>query len=152
MILIVDDQPDAVTPLARLLNKVGHEAVVKPCGPDALDHMKAVKPSLVVLDVMMPGMDGMTCLQIIRATPGSADVPVVMYSADFSHDRVQEAKRLGAQEYLVKGAVMWPEFLAIVNKYVAAGATGPVRAPDGPKEDPPVQPQPADEVKGGGAG
>ena len=121
-ILVVDDD-NGLRELIRInLEHEGYGVIQAANGVQCLTSVREQRPDMVILDVMMPEMDGMECLKIIRATPESADIPVVMYSADFHYDRMQEAKRLGAQDYLVKGAVMWPESLRVVNGYVAAGA------------------------------
>jgi CheY-like chemotaxis protein len=118
MIVVVDDYEDSAKVLARLLKQVGYETVVKTCGPDLLDYLQTNPlPTLVILDLMMPGMDGFQCLKEIRAKPEWKDMAVVMYSADFSYDRMKESLRLGAQEYVVKGAVLWDNFVRTVNKY-----------------------------------
>jgi PleD family two-component response regulator len=78
----------------------------------------------VILDVDMPIMDGLECLRLIRARHGADKLPVLMYSGDFAYERVSEAKRQGAQDYIVKGVMHWPDFLKVIQRHVAA------RAPD----------------------
>jgi PleD family two-component response regulator len=114
----------------RLLVMAGFDASLHHCGQDALDAIPATRPALVILDVDMPSMDGLECLRSIRARHGADRLPVVMYSGDFVYERVSEAKRLGAQEYIVKGAMQWPEFLEIIQRHVAAR---------GPDAEPPTE-------------
>src|ERR1044071_1130288 len=105
LILIVDDQKDTGTALARLLRFAGREAVWVTGGSEALAMLHLRKPSLVVLDVNMPEMDGLTVLRTIKGQDELRDVRVAMYSAD-THDKTMvEARRLGAIEFLVKGKV-----------------------------------------------
>ncbi len=105
MILIVDDQKDIGTGLERLLRYAGHEAVSVTGGAEALAMLHIRKPALVVLDVNMPEMDGLTVLKSIKEHTELKDVPVVMYSTDIQHKTMTEAKRLGAVDFLVKGTI-----------------------------------------------
>lgn len=72
----------------------------------------------------MPGTDGFGCLRHVRAHAKWAKIPVIMYSADFSHERMKEAVRLGAQEYVVKATVSWSKLLGIIQKYLPGEAPG----------------------------
>jgi|SRR6185436_15592623 PleD family two-component response regulator len=112
MILIVDDQKDIGTGLERLLRYAGHEAVSVTGGAEALAMLHVRKPSLVVLDVNMPEMDGLTVLKLIKEHTELKDVPVMMYSADTQHETMTEAKRLGAVDFLVKGTIGFDKLVA----------------------------------------
>jgi CheY-like chemotaxis protein len=131
LIFITDDHPDSAEYLARLLRKVGYATAVFPSGATLLARLAETRPALIVLDVMMPEMTGIECLRHIRNDPALADIPVIMYSADFSFERNQEAAKAGAQEFLVKGTVLWPDFLKTVQKYAAPEAR-PSTAPTPP--------------------
>src|SRR5687767_9543115 len=99
MILIVDDHLDTGKLLARLLKGCGYEAVAVDSGREGLSLMPVLGPSLVILDKCMPEMDGMTVLKHIRADAQSQFVPVIFYSADANAEDVEQARRLGAQDY-----------------------------------------------------
>jgi len=103
MILIVDDQKDLGTGLERLLRYAGHEAFSVTGGAEALAMLHVRKPSLVVLDVNMPDMDGLAVLRTIKEHDELRKVPVVMYSTDTQTATREEALRLGAVDYLPKG-------------------------------------------------
>jgi PleD family two-component response regulator len=105
MILIVDDQKDTGTALERLLRYAGHEAVSVTGGAEALAMLHLRKPSLMILDVNMPEMDGLTVLRTIKEHEELKDVRVMMYSADTHDETMKEAKRLGAVEFVVKGTI-----------------------------------------------
>lgn len=102
MILIVDDQEDIGRGLERLLRSAGHEAIYVTGGAEALAMLRIRKPSLVVLDVNMPVMDGLTVLKLIKESIELNDVRVAMYSTDDQQRTMTEAKRLGAVDFLVK--------------------------------------------------
>jgi two-component system response regulator PrrA len=115
MILIVDDQKDIGTGLERLLRYAGHEAVSVTGGAEALAMLHVRKPALVVLDVNMPEMDGLTVLRTIKEHDELKSVPVAMYSSDTHHEIMVEAKRLGAVEFLVKGTVGFDKLVARIS-------------------------------------
>ena len=117
MILIVDDHIDTGTILARMLKRCGHDAVAVSSGPAALKLLEAARPSVIVLDMMMPGMHGLEVLQRVRADAAVRDVPVIVYSADHTSHTEQQARDGGAQEFMVKGVVPWDRLCAMVTRY-----------------------------------
>ncbi len=116
MILIVDDQKDIGTGLERLLRYSGHEAVSVTGGAEALAMLHVRKPALVVLDVNMPDMDGLTVLRTIKEHDELKDVPVAMYSTDTQPATRAEAARLGAIDYLQKGTTGFDELVTHICK------------------------------------
>src|SRR4029450_2848250 len=80
-ILVVDDTAHNVKMLVDLLSAKGYETVTAPSGQEGLDQVEAERPDLVLLDVMMPGMDGYEVCRRIRANPEHAMLPVVMVTA-----------------------------------------------------------------------
>jgi two-component system OmpR family response regulator len=117
-IVVVDDVPDGADILCRLLRRAGYHAIPINCGADLFTLLEHHTPALIILDMHMPGMDGIECLRKIRASDRSRDVPVVMYSADFNHAPMTEAESLGVRDYVVKGTMIWKDFSAIVARYV----------------------------------
>ena len=116
-VLVVDDHPDTGEVLSRLLHKRGYDAVAALSGEEALARLSKDLPSVIVLDVAMPGMNGAELLREIRANPRLKDIPVVIFSADFSLDRMRELMALGAKEYLVKGTAGWDAVLNRITSY-----------------------------------
>ena len=101
-VLIVDDDVDGCRPLARLLEVVGHRPFFVHDGRAALTLLDRLRPDMILLDVMMPGLDGMDVLKSIRAHPRHKDLPVVIYSALSDPETIDTAMKGGAQNYLVK--------------------------------------------------
>lgn len=102
VVLVVDDEPHIVALVAYHLAKSGYRVVTATTGPDALDRARRERPSLVILDLMLPGMSGFEVLQKLRVDPGTNDVPVLMLTARRDeHDRI-EGLSLGADDYLTK--------------------------------------------------
>ena len=101
-ILIVDDTPHNVKMLVDLLSAKGYETVTAASGQDGLDQLEAERPDLVLLDVMMPGMDGYEVCRRIRANPEHAMLPVVMVTAlDPARERIKGLDA-GADDFLTK--------------------------------------------------
>jgi len=101
-VLVVDDIPANVKLLEAKLGAEYFEVVTAGSGPEALSVIEAEKPDIVLLDVMMPGMDGFEVCRRIKSNPASAHVPVVMVTAlDQVSDRVQGLEA-GADDFLTK--------------------------------------------------
>ena len=103
-LLIVEDDQSTCTALAGLLRMHGHDVFCAHTVSDALRQMRQVKPDLMLLDLGLPGFDGLDLLDALGGEPGLAGVPVAVYSGRDEPDAVAEARRLGACEYIVKGA------------------------------------------------
>ncbi len=80
-ILIVDDEPNILLSLQFLMKKAGYDVRTATDGEQALDEIARARPDLVLLDVMMPKLDGFTVCQRIRANPEWQDVRVIMLTA-----------------------------------------------------------------------
>ena len=101
-VMIVDDSPTDVQNLKGILQKAGH--VVSECssGQDAIERVKQEKPDVVVMDVVMPGVNGFQATRTLSKDPATAHIPIVVVSSKNQEtDRVW-ALRQGAKEYLVK--------------------------------------------------
>ena len=130
-ILVVDDAPDACLILAKLLTKMGDKALCVGSGQLALDSLQLHIPSLVILDVMMPDMDGMEVLRRIRGEPRTANLPVVMFSAIDDPAYPAYAKSKGANDFWVKGKLDFPALHRLVAPYMPLADGGGGRRTDG---------------------
>ena len=119
-VLIVDDDVDGCRPLARLLEVVGHKPFFVHDGRDALNLLDRLRPDMILLDVMMPGVDGIDVLRTIRAHPMHKDLPVVVYSALSDPETVDKAIKSGAQSYLVKSKVDFQEIRRCIESHLGA--------------------------------
>ncbi len=99
-ILVVDDEPAIRSLLKKFLVKEGFDVVTASSGEEALDKLREEKPILVLLDIRLPGMDGIVTLKRIREM--DEKVGVIMMTAVDEQDVFEEAKKLGAYEYVVK--------------------------------------------------
>src|SRR5438874_9175534 len=101
-VLVVEDDPDISELVARYLEKAGYTATRVSSGRDALDAVRAKAPDLIVLDVMLPHIDGLEVCRLLRANEHTASIPIIMLTA-----RAEESERivgleLGADDYLAK--------------------------------------------------
>jgi DNA-binding response OmpR family regulator len=101
-VLVVDDEPMARTLLRLMLVRAGFEVSEAENGFDALEKVEGNLPDLILLDVMMPGMDGFTVCQKVRAREETAELPIIMLSAKTDSDSINRGLLVGATKYLTK--------------------------------------------------
>src|SRR3954454_943831 len=102
-ILIVDDSQEDCDSLRRLLRRAGWEVLCTTDARAAAERLREIEAEVVLLDVMMPEVDGFGVLAQIRSDPKTARTKVVMYSALADDQTKQRARDAGANDYLVKG-------------------------------------------------
>jgi CheY-like chemotaxis protein len=105
--MVVEDNLDEAKLIKMVLEGEGYEAACAFDGQEALDKLESVKPDLIVLDIMMPEMDGFAFCSKLRASPESKDIPVVLLTAVAEHIHgskypLNGVMRADAQEYLEK--------------------------------------------------
>lgn len=101
-ILLVDDDPDLVEIVQTFLESRGYRVEVAMDGVEALARLEEMHPELVLLDIMMPRMDGWEVARIIKGHPEMGDIRVVMLTARGEFADKQEGLRSGADDYIVK--------------------------------------------------
>ncbi len=101
-ILIVDDEPFNVDYLEQELEDQNYETLAAINGQDALDKIRVEHPDLILLDIMMPIMDGFAVLECIKAEPLTRDIPVIVISANNDLSSVVKGIKMGAEDYLPK--------------------------------------------------
>jgi CheY-like chemotaxis protein len=109
VILIVDDQIDAARPLALLMKHLGHTGHCVQSGEAALRYLRDQQPDLMILDVMMPGMDGIEVLRHVRSDPATTALPVIMFSAVSDPAFRAHAMQKGANDFWVKASMQLDE-------------------------------------------
>jgi DNA-binding response OmpR family regulator len=114
-ILIVDDHGDTGRALKCLLRRRGYEAEYVTSGQEAVEAIRRGDvPRMVILDVMMPDMSGIQTLVEMKKSVQFDNTPVVMYSASEDPATMQQAYRLGARDYILKGSD-WDEMIRRID-------------------------------------
>ncbi len=80
-ILVAEDDPDIASLLAHYLQKAGFEADVVSSGRDVLPRIRKSPPDLLLLDIMLPGLDGLEVCRVVRADQNTAAIPIIMVTA-----------------------------------------------------------------------
>ena len=101
-VLVAEDEPNIVESLSFLLERAGFEVAVEPDGRKALDSALANLPNVLVLDVMLPNMDGYEILRHLRADSKGKDLPVVMLTAKGQREDRETAMESGADLFITK--------------------------------------------------
>ena len=106
-VFLVDDDPDFVDAVKSVIEKGGYQVDVAYDGQEALDKVGEVKPDIIILDVMMPVMDGTKACKALKANPDTAEIPIIMLTAvadrvlssKYSHREMLESD---AEDYIPK--------------------------------------------------
>lgn len=101
-ILVADDDVDVRTLVVLKLKNSGHEVLSVENGAEAVHSCRTNRPDLVVLDLMMPGMNGLQACAAIRSDPAVAQTPVILLTARAQDSDIDAGLRVGADEYLTK--------------------------------------------------
>jgi CheY-like chemotaxis protein len=118
-LLVVDDSADNREILARRLRRKGFRVLEAASGPAALELMEREAVDLVLLDIMMPGMNGLEVLRILRQTRPAHDLPIVMATAKSESEDIVAALEMGANDYVTK-PLDFPVVLARVQAQLRA--------------------------------
>lgn len=101
-VLVVDDEPMARTLLRLMLVRAGFNVSEAEDGYDALEKVRINPPDIILLDVMMPGMDGFEVCETLRDSEETSALPIIMLSAKTDLDSINRGLRMGANKYLTK--------------------------------------------------
>lgn len=105
-ILVVDDIPLNVLLVKKMLQPLGFDTSEAEDGVVAMEKIGADKPDLILLDLMMPRMDGFEVLRRLRASDDTKSIPVIILSALNSNDDVARGIAMGAEDYITKPIIM----------------------------------------------
>lgn len=123
-ILLVDDQAIIREPIEAALRRAGHETVTASNGAEALARIAQRAVDLILLDIAMPVMDGLTMLRALRQREGDGrHTPVIMLTAAADKSKIVEAAKLGVKGYLLKSSFSLKDMLAAVERVLAAAST-----------------------------
>lgn len=120
-VLIVDDEPNIAISVDFLMRREGFEVLVAHDGEEGLARIRADRPDLVVLDVMMPKLDGFEVCKAVRADPTLAGVRILMLTAKGRAQEITKGLALGAEAYIAK-PFSTRELVAKVKELLGSGS------------------------------
>ncbi len=101
-ILVVDDDKDCLQLVKDFLESKNHEIITALEGETAIAKAKTIKPDLIIMDIMMPIMDGITALQKLKENPLTSGIPVIMLTSKDKDEDVLAGYKYGAEYYITK--------------------------------------------------
>ncbi len=101
-ILIIDDEADFVDTLTFSLESNGFEVVSAPDGPSGIEKLKSENPDLIILDLMMPGMDGYEVTKRLKADSASSNIPIIVLTATVTPDLKQRVCSIQVTDCVTK--------------------------------------------------
>jgi len=101
-IMVVDDNPDIITIVKTILEGRGYTVFSACSGPELLNMLPNQKPDLIILDIMMPEMDGLEVLTRLKGKTETATIPVILLTAKVQYEDVLGGYKLGADYYITK--------------------------------------------------
>ncbi len=122
LILVADDDVLTRIHLRELLEYAGYQVVEASDGEQALVIYNQVKPDLILLDALMPGMDGLNCCERLQNLPGGANTPVLIITAMYDEKSVEKAFSVGATDYITK-PIQWSVLRQRVRRLLEASHT-----------------------------
>ena len=105
-VLAVDDIPLTLLLVQKMLSRFNFKLRTAANGQQALDAVAELKPDLILLDLMMPGIDGFEVIRRLRADPATADIQIVILSALNSNEDVVKGFSVGANDFIMKPIIM----------------------------------------------
>ena len=100
--MVVDDNPDIITIVKTILEGKGYRVMSASSGQELLNMLNGQKPDLIILDIMMPEMDGLEVLTRLKGVPETASLPVILLTAKVQYEDVLGGYKLGADYYITK--------------------------------------------------
>ncbi len=101
-ILIVDDEPNIIVPLQFLMEQNGYDVLVAQSGEEAIENIQQYRPELILLDIMLPGIDGFEVCEIVRLKPEWRQTKVIFLTAKGREVDKAKGMVLGADAYITK--------------------------------------------------
>ncbi len=101
-IIVVDDDPDIVDIIKAILEGRGYNVLTAYSGPELFARLKNQKPDLIVLDIMMPEMDGLEVLTRLKNASETSSIPVILVTAKVQYEDILGGYKLGADYYITK--------------------------------------------------
>jgi CheY-like chemotaxis protein len=120
IVLVIDDEEFVTGALAKKLTGAGYKVLIQRNGEEGLAVALSEHPDLILLDVVMPKMDGLTMLSKLREDEWGKDVPAIILTNLESAEKVEESRRRGVYDYLVKTDWSLSDVLDKVNQALSS--------------------------------
>lgn len=114
-ILVIDDEPELVKAIEVRLKASGYEVGVAYDGLAGIEKVKEVKPALILLDIIMPGIDGYEVAEKLLSDPVAKDIPIVIFTASQQRELESKCRELGITDF-IKKPFETTDLLDVVNK------------------------------------
>lgn len=114
-VLICEDEPDLLSMLSSILAEAGFEIAVAHDGQEAIDHIKTFDPDLMLLDLLMPIINGFEVLKYRNSFPSYRKIPVIVLSNMDQTEDIEKAKKLGVADYLLKTDIHLDQLVDRIN-------------------------------------
>lgn len=118
-ILVIDDDKDILRLMEFTLKRAGHAVTTRKSGAEGLAYAESEAPDLVIVDVMMPGMNGYEFCTKMRDNPTLGDTPIIVFSAHYQSTGKRNALEAGADDYIPK-TILPDKLLRRVSDLLAA--------------------------------
>ena len=119
-VLLIDDMPGFREPVAAILRRNGFEVVCASTGKDATAALAATPPDIILLDVAMPDVDGITFLRELRADPRWARLPVLVLTAMMERDLVRLLSDVRVEDHMIKSQFSLKQLIVTIRKHLPA--------------------------------
>jgi CheY-like chemotaxis protein len=116
-VLIVDDSNTVLMVEKIILGRAAYDIVAAADGLEAVEKARSEKPDLILMDLMMPRLDGFGATKAIREDPSTREIPIVIVTTKSEAARVETAMKLGCQDYTTK-PIHGPELLAKIRTLI----------------------------------
>ncbi len=123
-ILLVDDEPGILTVVSNRLRSNGYDVITAKDGQEGLDIAKKEKPDLIILDLLLPKMDGYKVCALLKKDTRYAKIPIVMFTAKAQKEDADLGEEAGADAYIVKPFDA-QALLAKIQELIAQSSTQP---------------------------
>jgi CheY-like chemotaxis protein len=124
-VLIIEDDPDVALVLKTLLHSLDVDVHCAEDGLSGIAMALKEKPDLALVDIHLPGMNGLEVIRTIRFTPELKNLPIIVITGDSTVDYIKESARLKVNDFLVKANVLTGAGLDRIEKLLSAGTTSP---------------------------
>lgn len=118
-ILLVEDDRFLRELMSQKLIKMGYDLIAAVDGEEGVEKAKSEKPEIILLDIMLPGIDGFGVLTQVKADPGTAEIPVIMLSNLGQKEDIDRALKIGATDFLVKAHFTPQEIIDKIEQYLS---------------------------------